>query len=841
MQRARALFALLVVSAGLGADPVRAVPPRPGLAGKPSMHIELNAALRQGLDEPAALRARLPERVLVLLVDFADRPHATNLTPAAIDSMFFGRLDPSLRRFYENSSFGRLHLTGTVTPWLRLPESYAFYADAARSGAGVRGAYPRNARRMVEDALRSADQWVDFRAFDTDGPDGMPASGDDDGLVDALVVVHAGDGAEYGDARQILSHNWFTTAPVETAEHIRAWRYATVAETSPIGVVAHEFGHQLGLRDLYDRRSTTGLGGGLGDWSLMASGPWLDDGQTPADLDAASKVELGFVDAVAPADNGSFALGARAPGRLPDVYRVWTHGVAANEFLVIENRQPSGQDAFLPGGGMLVYHVDLRQPNNDDDVRPRVELLQADGRTDIENRINNGDAGDPFPGTRTEIGPGTSPSTRARDGSDSQVRIFAISAPTPNQTFGLEVESEPEIVVESSALVEVRGDGNGAVDPAEDFRLVVRLRNDGVAQAPALLRVQAHPYFDVNWGADTVPLPALATHDTARAVFFGTVRAFPLTPYGLDLRLTTPGGAWRDSVSIVAVVGAGDGFQACFKPQASSLTRDCHDPAASWDVVQIGGAGTWTAATRTGEFGWVFRSADGARYANNADAALVSPPFRLAAGSELRLLHAFDTEDVAAGFCADGGRVELSIDAGPWTPITPAGGYPRRMWLESVAAWADQGVFGGASPRRWDSFDLGAQTGIAALRFHFASGDSIGGAGWEIARVEVGPRRETLRPRLEIVAEPNPVRFPTRIAFRINARLTWAARPTTLMVFDVRGRRIRTLQHAPVPAESGFAVWDGTDSAGHAVASGLYVVCLDWGGLRATHKLVVAR
>jgi hypothetical protein len=100
-------------------------------------------------------------------------------------------------------------------------------------------------------------------------------------------------------------------------------------------------------------------------------------------------------------------------------------------------------------------------------------------------------------------------------------------------------------------------------------------------------------------------------------------------------------------------------------------------------------------------------------------------------------LHAYDTQDDAAGWAFDGGRVEISIDGGGWDALVPRGGYPRKLQPESVPWLAGAGVFAGHSPRRWDVFDLDGRHGSARLRFRFASGDSIAAAGWEVARVEV--------------------------------------------------------------------------------------------------------
>jgi immune inhibitor A len=828
------------LAASLAAPPAAAVPPHPRLGSEKAWRtFDLAVARAAGLDAAQTPR-RPPARVLVLLVDFADRPQAT--PPAAVDSLLFGATTASVRAYYRDASHAALHLTGAVSPWLRLPQTLAFYADATRDGRGVRGTYPRNARRMVEDAVAAADPLVDLRAFDNDGPDGLAASGDDDGVLDALVVVHAGDGSEIGASGTILSHSWTTVAPLATRDGIAVYAYATVAETSPLGVVAHEYGHLLGLPDLYDRASTTRLGGGLGDWSLMATGAWLDDGHTPGDLDGASKIELGFVTALTPVANGIVTLRAAGAATPPDIVRLWTHGRADLEYFVVENRQRRGRDAFLPGSGLLVYHVDRSRADNDDLERPRITLLQADGLDEIDRRINNGDAEDPLPGRTDVFAAHTQPHTRRRDGGDSQVRIQALGPALATMQAAVEVETTPRFAVSSATLADPGGDGVPL--PGESLLLELALVNDGVAATTVTVTMRARPPADVEWSAPAVTLAAVGSDDSARAAFTLRPRTELALPYGLDLVATfSAASGWRDSADVVAVLGGESGFSACLEPPASIVTRDCSDPTRAWEVATLGASGSWTLAAHAGTFTHVWRSATGTRYANHSDAALVSPPFRLQPQSELRLLHDIDSQDQGAGYCADGGRVEIAIGGGEWEPLAPHGGYPRRFWPTSVPQLAHAGAFGGRLVQRWDRFDLGPRAGIARLRFRFAAGDSIAGRGWEIARVEVAPPlADTGRePHVEVWAEPNPLRFPARIAFRITAPLTWSARTTTLAVFDVRGRRIASIAHAPVPAQYGFVVWDGTDRAGRPVPAGIYFARLDWGGVRATRRLVVVR
>ncbi len=83
---------------------------------------------------------------------------------------------------------------------------------------------------------------------------------------------------------------------------------------------------------------------------------------------------------------------------------------------------------------------------------------------------------------------------------------------------------------------------------------------------------------------------------------------------------------------------------------------------------------------------------------------------------------------------------------------------------------------------------------------------------------------------------PNPVAAITRLRFELPA-----AAQTSLRIFDVRGRRVRTLLEEALPAGAFFPQWDGTDDRGAPVAAGLYFLRLEAGARRATQKLVVAR
>src|SRR5439155_1228025 len=139
--------------------------------------------------------------------------------------------------------------------------------------------------RLVTEAVRAADATVNFAQFDTNG----------DGVVDHLMVVHAGAGQESSPSNKdlIWSHRWAVldadpTTPgsqSQTADGVQIYGYTMESEDFVIGTVAHEFGHDLGLPDLYD---TDGSSAGAGIWDIMSLGSWngAPAGSSPAHMSA---------------------------------------------------------------------------------------------------------------------------------------------------------------------------------------------------------------------------------------------------------------------------------------------------------------------------------------------------------------------------------------------------------------------------------------------------------------------------------------------------------------------------------------------------------------------------
>jgi len=371
----------------------------------------------------------------VLAVDFDDNEAITYLSH--YDDMLFDPegypddITKSLRSYYHEVSYydgtagldvagevygkAKSHPTGWAD-WIRAPKNYRYYT----SGNYGFGRYPRNAQKLTEDSVAAADPYVDFSTFTTyEGSEGG-ASGT---FVSALFIVHAGPGAEVtGDRNDIWSHAWVTRKPILTDDGVYVYRYIMMAEFSPMGTFGHEFGHTLGLPDLYDY---DGSSAGIGAWGMMAYGTWNDGGNTPAHMSAWCKVEAAWVQAQDVTQSTDTSLPQVEES--PTIYRLPTG--KGGEYFLVENRQQVYFDAALPGGGLLIWHIDDNVDNNDDETHYHVAVEQADGNFDLENWGNAGDEGDPFPGftdNRT-FGDASTPNSNTYDGSASGVAVTDIS------------------------------------------------------------------------------------------------------------------------------------------------------------------------------------------------------------------------------------------------------------------------------------------------------------------------------------------------------------------------------------------------------------------------------
>ena len=370
-------------------DTLFAVSPKPGLFDKSGFCKKTGVVLpRMDIsgDEPEPLKAPVlgTRRAIVILVEFKDnRADKVQHPPSAYETLLFDSTGTvptgSMYEYYQEVSYGQFYITGVVTAWLELPQTNEYYAG---DGFG-RGPWPQNRRRLAYDAVVIADPYVDFSQFDED----------DDGIVDALFIVHAGPGGEEtADSSDIWSHKSRIPANEDgtgdgymTDDGVRAYSYAMEPEEDDIGnliaigVFCHEYGHVLGLPDLYDRDNSSE---GIGNWGVMGAGSWGGDGQSPelpVHFCAWSKEQLGWLTPIVVTDN-LIAQPIPQAEEHPEVYKLWTEGLPGDEYFLVENRQQVRFDVNLWNSGLLIWHVDNSvTTQNDDENHKLVDLESADG------------------------------------------------------------------------------------------------------------------------------------------------------------------------------------------------------------------------------------------------------------------------------------------------------------------------------------------------------------------------------------------------------------------------------------------------------------------------------
>ena len=246
-------------------------------------------------------------------------------------------------------------------------------------------------RELAREAIISTFQNQDISQWDLDG----------DFIVDRLLILHSGQAQEEGGpSTSIWSHFSAFYEPVVVGEY--TFEHYTMASVhGGLGVLVHEMLHQMGAVDLYDVHSDapTRNWHGLGDWDIMASGNWIEDGSRPT-LPSSSTLDLiGAIDPIQPSltSDGNFSLEPLSDGGNPLKIEI-----APQEYVWITLRSNTGFDMGLPGHGILVEQQDLNFGDvssnlvNTDPIKPWVKIVEADGDDALLRARDYGSAGDVF-------------------------------------------------------------------------------------------------------------------------------------------------------------------------------------------------------------------------------------------------------------------------------------------------------------------------------------------------------------------------------------------------------------------------------------------------------------
>lgn len=370
------------------------------------------------------------QKALVILVEYQDVKFQDAYTVDAKD--YFTRMlneegfcDPryggtgSAAQYFRENSMGAFHPEFDVLGPVTLSRNRSYYG-ANQFGNDVRPI------EMIKEACSLVDDIVDFKDYDRDG----------DGLIDNIYVYYAGQGeASGGPPESIWPHSYSLDEAREPATYfdgVRLNAYACSNEwevvgkkayPDGIGTFVHEFSHVLGLPDLYG----TGAGNPFtpGCWSALDYGPYNNDGKTPPNYGAFERYALGWGKPISLTKSGTVSLSEISNNRFAIIPTD-----KDTEFYLLENRQQTGWDEFIPHHGMLIWHIDYieerwtRNTVNTNSARQLVDLVEAD---DI--RSSSTITGDSFPGTAdvTEFSYFSKPALKMWDGTQIDCEIKNIA------------------------------------------------------------------------------------------------------------------------------------------------------------------------------------------------------------------------------------------------------------------------------------------------------------------------------------------------------------------------------------------------------------------------------
>ncbi|MHA2610392.1 MAG: Ig-like domain-containing protein [bacterium JZ-2024 1] len=426
--------------------------------------------------------------VLVLRVDFPNRQFLPQHDYNHFVGVFTGSNSP--QQYYLDQSDNQANFVFTVSQNVyRLPQSSCFYSN--------------NPRQLIIDSVRAADGDINFNQYN------------------ALMILHAGpDQASTGGNCDIWSMYVFWSPPFTTNEGAAIYDGTIIPEgegtsmnQSIVGVVVHEFGHNLGLPDLYSYYWS-----GAGIWSLMAIGNMGGDlrhPDSPTSLDAWSRVVLDWTTPDVKSGVSEDIELLPFLSSSDKILKLPARGDPnAQEYFLLEYRGQESWDRYIPKSGMLIWHIDETAPWDQKGSPPEnfhVKPVQADGRRDLEKGNNSGDQGDPYPGStgNHNFDQGSNPNSNLKNGQPSGVEVTSIQEIASKITAHVQVVGGPgsffvTIIappdgsfIKKTANVSIKAKVTGIVTNVQKVIFYV----DGVSIGEDYSGSGTPPVYEIQWDA----------------------------------------------------------------------------------------------------------------------------------------------------------------------------------------------------------------------------------------------------------------------------------------------------------------------------------------------------
>jgi M6 family metalloprotease-like protein len=420
------------------------------------------------------------KKILMVLINFTD----ATLQPGA--ATYWGNVvhsttSQSVAQYYKDTSFNTVAVTPVTSTQPGSPNGVVVInLPQAHPNCSKNCLYSVESA-WINSALAAAAPYVNFASLDTNLDNTISV---DEALI---YFVLAGYEASAGASTpSIWAHAWGGPGVSIAGKNINHWalngeRY-NGSTLMTMGVVTHEMGHAMGgLPDLYD---TSGSNGGLGIFSLMASGSWGAKtgevgGTTPVGLDAWSRQYLGWSTPQEPVNGSLVSFSSPLLSPTASVMLI-NSAVSTSEYWLVENRPPVGWDAGMAttfgswSGGLLIQHIDLNIGSKSANNFNRYVVGSHQGNMAVEPSTKTCSLVTPpgtwggcvslmyYAGNSTTFNVGSNPTSNYYSGAPSSVGVTNVSAPSGTMTANIQTPT-----VGSTFALTVSRTGSGRVTSAD--------------------------------------------------------------------------------------------------------------------------------------------------------------------------------------------------------------------------------------------------------------------------------------------------------------------------------------------------------------------------------------
>ena len=351
-----------------------------------------------------------PVKGLTVMVQFPDQAGTITQTQVsnflnAVPYTEFGNAQ-SVRGYYQSASGNKLDYTNVIPRYYTAKKNKAYYTDPNQP-------FGSRAQELITEALT----WLN----NTEGFDFAQLTTDSSKKIRGLNFFYTGE-TDGGWSQGLWPHQGYMDTPF-CADGVctNGYQISNMSTSLSIGTFVHESGHLLfSWPDLYDYDGSSL--GSAGNFCIMGYGsvgaqsklrPVLPNGFFRYNAGWDTVTELN------PALNASAPKGAQSiASNVHTLYR-WTNQANASEAFYIEAIQKTGQNTNQPDEGLAVWHIDPAGDNSNE-WHPYVQLEPADGKRDIENKVNYGDTTDLYKGATYKTFNDTTPNNLTSKGTNAK-------------------------------------------------------------------------------------------------------------------------------------------------------------------------------------------------------------------------------------------------------------------------------------------------------------------------------------------------------------------------------------------------------------------------------------